>query len=825
MKTFIYSCIASVLFTMCFLYLPNKLQIDGGKITSELNKENRDFPEDRLMKNKMFSEKEFPYAYYKKLLLTEFSNYHSSRKNSKNSFALNWQLEGPKNIGGRVMATVVNKKNQNVILIGTAAGGIFKTKDGGLNWYPVFDNNAFLSISDLCYDPSDTNVIYAGTGDKVSTLHSTLGNGIYKSVDGGETWNSFGLSEAYAISKIIVHPTNSAIIYANIYGIGDLKNGIYKTINNGQTWGRIFGNDSTVRTYDLEMFTQNPNILYTASIDHNYRHEIFKSLDGGNTWSLIFNGVNQGIGLVGKMGIAISEQNPNKIYLSVTKPGNIGYEKIFASQNGGLNWFSSPATGLQPNVFSNLVFYFEQIFVNPYNQNHVMIGGVDFPESINGGSSFSNLHNNYHVDIHNVCFIDSINYLVSTDGGVYKMTLGLTAAKKIDDIPNTQFYRVNYNMNNPTKYVGGTQDNGTVIGNSTTINSWKQLWGGDGFTCQFPRNNSAYFYAESQYGNIYYIDTINQLVSPVNIPNTEKRNWDAPYLISKYSNDVMYSGTTEMYEGDAKIPNSIEWRSISPTLSDGYFGISSIDEGLSQGKLVVGTSEGNVWKRDIGSTTWQKIKGSDLNSNYISSVKYSPNINSNIYYSTNSYSLFDKLQHIYKSIDEGATWANISTNLPNFGINDIYIWNGNENIIFIANDIGVYYTLNGGNSWDRLGTNMPFIPVLDIDYNPVLNRLFVGTYARGIQSIDITNIVKSEVAIQNNYSINLYPNPAADILNINTHVSSVIEKKSIYGIKGQLVYQDSSINKSIDISTLQKGYYLLVINSNGNKIAKKFVKE
>ncbi len=845
MKTFLFASVTSACIVFSF-FIFHPVTKTTPSVLLSAEKENKFAPNDYFAESRMYPEKEFPANYYKSIAIAEANAYFSNIALSKSLSTNSWQVEGPHNIGGRIMAIAVNKTNPNTMLLGAAAGGIFKTKNGGTSWYPVFDNGPFLSISDLVYDPNDTSVIYAATGDKSTTFYSYLGNGIYKSVDGGESWNYLGLNQVSIVSKIIVHPNNTNILYAGVQGnywSKDLDRGVYKSIDAGLNWIKVLATDSTTGISDIEIDSQNPNILYAVSFTR-YRTpaitslggpdtKVYKTIDNGNTWSTIFDGSNIGVTNLGKMGIAISKQNPNKLYLSKTEGGG-NNEQLFSSLNAGSTWNLLPANGAG-NTFGGFSWYFDQVYVNPFNDNHVVLTGVDMYESIDGGNNFTVagspwFNYDFHADKHDVHFLNATNYIVSTDGGTYKLSVGSSTVQRIDLIPITQFYRVSSNVNSPNDYFGGAQDNGSTGGNLSNIDNWPRLYGGDGFTMQFPQFSSNYFYATSQNGNMAYVDTTAFTFTSIlnGIGSADKRNWDFPYMISKFSDDVMYCGTDKIYEGDATVPDQVQWDSISGDLTKNITSrissIRAIDEGLQPGRLMTGTGDGNVWKRDNNLAGWQNITGT-LPNRTITSVKFSPNINSNLYVAHSGYKFNEYIPHLHRSIDNGVTWTDISSNLPNFGINDIYIWSGNENIIFIANDIGVYYTTNSGVAWSRLGNNMPFFPVYDIHFNTATNKFFAGTFARSIQTIDISSITGLErIKLPNDYSVQLFPNPVGDNLNIITNLK-VVRNKRIYNMKGEFVLESNASQNNMDVSNLQKGYYYLVLTTaQSERIIKKFAK-
>jgi hypothetical protein len=840
MKTFIPSTILALFISGFIVFDFNST---GGKF--QINKEDSKFaPDEAFISSRIYPATDFSANAYKDVLLEEVNKAKVTSSTAKSLSSGTWQVEGPHNIGGRIMAVAVNKLNQNTMLIGAAAGGIFKTKDGGINWYAVFDNAPYLSISDITYDPTDTNVVYVATGDKSTSFYSYLGDGIYKSVDGGETWGYLGLNQVSIVSKILVNPNNSSILYASAQGnywTKDLNRGLYKSIDGGLNWNKILATDSTTGICDIEMDALNPNTIYAVSFTR-YRTpfvtqlggpacKVYKSTNGGANWSIIFDEVSQGLSNIGKMGLALSEQNSNKLFLSVTIGGGVS-EQLYSSTNGGTTWNTLPATGIG-QAFGGFSWYFDQIYVNPFNDNNIILTGVNLYESTDGGNTFTVggspwFFYDFHADKHDLKFINATQYIATTDGGTYKLTLGDSIVQRLDYIPITQLYRVTSDPYQPNFYFGGAQDNGGMGGNASNINNWPRLAGGDGFTMQFPQFDSTYFYYTSQNGNMIHIDKITFNTTSIlnGINQSERKNWDFPYMISKYNDALMYCGTDKIYEGDATIPDQVQWTAISPNITKNTNSnastIRSIDEGLFQGRLVTGTGDGNVYFRSNTFSAWQNIT-STLPNRTVTCVKFSPNVNSNIYVSQSGYKYNEYIPHLHRSTDNGVTWQDMSSNLPNVGINDIYVWDGNENIIFIANDLGVYFTTNAGASWQRLGSNMPLIPVYDIDFNNNTNRLFAGTFARSIQSIDVSSIISSTSEIKDNgISIRFYPNPTKSILNIDTKKWR-LDKVEIYDLKSQLVLSDT--RNDINLESLKAGYYYAIAYCAGQKYVQKIIKE
>lgn len=829
--------------TICY-FLPaiyNQLSLQNKEQENEI--ENIEAPYEYFSQIRSFPDSVFDYKAYSEILTQEQKIVSANRA----SLSGNWQFEGPTNIGGRITAFKIHPTNSNIMLAGCPGGGLFRTTDAGATWSPVFDTQSHLSVGCLAFNPGNPNVVYAGTGDPDMPQSCLVGNGIYRSLDGGLTWSSFALTNHGVITQILVNPTNTLMIYASSMGTPMVRNntrGVYKSTDGGVTWTQVLFINNETGVSDLVMDFTNPNIIYAAgfsrirtnteSLGFSMATRIYKTTNGGTSWSIINNGLPNT--KLSRYGICMSKQNPNKLYVSVCD-STYNLENIYVTNNGGASFTVCPGSSAASTNLGGFGWYFGKIEVSPNNDNVVFTMGIEHYKSTDGGLSF-NLNQppwwtySPHADIHGIQFKSPTNYIIATDGGLFETNDDGINFSRVDDIPNTQFYRVNYNPFALAEYAGGAQDNGTNIGGlASGLGNWFREFGGDGFQPRFDFNNSTIRYTETQNGNLWVStdggSTYNSFDGTLN--SSDRRNWDMPYVFGGGTNTaVMYTGTYRVHKTTS---NPIDnWVPISPDLTDGiiyaprFHNISAIDNsGLNANHIYAGTSDGNVWRSLNGGATWDSLQMT-LPYRYVTSIHPSPNITNNVYVTHSGYRYNQYIPHIHKSTNNGTIWTDISGNLPQAGINDVLIVNGNENILFVANDLGVYYTINGGVSWNRLGTNMPLIVVADLEYNPNTKQLIAGTYARGIFTYDITGLLstvgKNEL-YKNTFQLNLYPSPASSTLNVTgADEDTFIQLTDLNG--KVLVKQKETL---FDVNVLPSGIYFIKANIIGKSQVKQFVKQ
>lgn len=765
---------------------------------------------------------------------------------SSNTYPASWTTQGPGNIGGRINCIAVHPADTNIMFAGNAAGGIFRTTDSGVNWLPVFDDHSYLAIGTIVFEPGNPNTIYVGTGDPNIGGYMFVGDGVYKSTDGGDTWINIGLNDQGIVSKIIIHPANPNIIYVGTMGLPFLRNndrGLYKTIDGGQTWNHILFISDDAGIIDMVMDHSNPQIIYAAGwnrIRNNQESlvsgpaaKIYKTTDGGATWNILTSILPQAD--MSRIGLAMSATNSNILYAQYVDT-NYDLEGIYKTTDGGNTWTSVPISTLHPNAMGGFGWYFGKIRVSPYNDNELHVLGVDLHKTTDGGNNWYEAtppwwQYDVHADKHDLVYTGPGTYILTTDGGIYKTNDGGNTWTDIENIANTQFYRVAMNPHQPGVYWGGTQDNGTTSGNVSGINNWERIFGGDGFQPVFHPTNPNLYYVETQNGNLWYTDDGggtyyhgNDGIDPI-----DRRNWDMPVIMSATDPDIMYTGTYRIYQN---ISSSFPfWIDISPDLTDGivfaprFHNITTIAESpVNSNYLYAGTSDGNVWRSLNGGGTWVDIT-STLPDRYVTSIKTSPSNPATVYVSHSGYKSFENIPHIHKSMDNGSTWIDISGNLPQLAINSIMIYPANENFIFVATDGGVYGTIDGGTNWSRVGLNMPVIPVYDLTYDQPNNRLVAGTFARSIMTYPVDSIVTSVNNISSAIHVGVYPNPTTKILNINSNENH--ENVFIFNSVGGIV-KELKLKKGINpvaVQNLKTGVYFVSGTGDEGRFKVKFVKK
>lgn len=772
-------------------------------------------------------------------------------KDSRAATAGSWTLEGPTNIGGRINTIAVDPLNNDIIYVGAAAGGIFKTTDGGDNWLPIADDLAYLAISDITIDPNLNTTIYAGTGDLNITGTPHIGNGVYKSIDGGNSWTHKGLADECIISRIIVDPSDSQVVYAAAMGKPFIRNnarGLYKSTDGGDIWAQILFLSVETGVIDMVMDPFNSNVLYCSGWDRIRTNEeslitgdgarIWKTADGGSNWTQLTGGLPQ-IEL-SRIGLAISQQTPDLVFATVVDT-TFEIESIYRSTDAGTTWSPLVTVGLDPNALGGFGWYFGQVRVSPFDDDELSILGVELHSSFDGGTFWSQTVPDWwmyevHADCHDMLYLDANSILLATDGGLYRTDNGMGDWVDIEDLPNTQFYRIAIDPHQPGVYAGGAQDNGTSSGNAANINNWPREYGGDGFSTIYHPFDEDLRYYETQNGGLIYDDGFAQNFT-TGIDSEDRTNWDSPFIMSSADPDVMYTGTYRVYRNSNAPYGS--WSPISNDLTDGvifsdmFHTISAIAEApTNAAQLYAGTTDGNVWRTLDGGNNWTNVTG-NLPDRYVTTVKGSPDSDNVVYVTHSGYKYNDFIPHVHRSTDNGTNWTDISGNLPQMSVNDIHVYpNSMDSVLFVATDAGVYATTDGGNNWGRVGNDMPLIPVFDIDLDLINDKLIAGTFARSIQSFPIDSIVSDLITSAPANStkdvvLNVYPNPCSDRLNIDFPIGFISADLLVMDIKGKVVTRQSDLrlSSSVSVSDLSDGIYIAKLSDkNGGIRISRFLK-
>jgi photosystem II stability/assembly factor-like uncharacterized protein len=721
-------------------------------------------------------------------------------------FDENWILRGPNKIGARVNVIKPDPKNNQIVYLGFSSGGLWKTLDGGQTWNAIFDNFPWLAIADVNIDPINSKIIYVATGDPNISGYPFVGDGVYKSVDGGQTWKNIGPAGTQVISKILINPVNTYILYASSMGLPfqrDKQRGIYKSINGGITWEKIWHVADDTGIIDIILDPFNANVIYAASWPRvrNNRESllsgvnasIFKSVDGGNSWIKSDNGLK--FGPKGRIGLVASKLTPNLLF-SIVIGENNEWEGFYKSVNGGTTWVNlltnKGSNSLPDNAMGGFGWYFGKIEINPKNDQDLFILGVDLWRSKDGGATWFLgappwYENNVHADKHDLVFLNETNLLLASDGGVYQSKDNGQSWIDYEEVPATQFYRIASNPHKPDAYYGGAQDHGTLKGENPQ--NWVRLYGGDGFQQVFDPNNDNIFYTLTQNGNI--LVTTNKGLSFIaamnGIDKSEPVAWDAPLIRSSFNANTLYTGTSRVYKNTEGA--NAYWKAISNDLTDGniygarFHNITTIHESTKLSALVyAGTSDANCWRYDPETNIWTNISNG-LPQRYITSVQASPTFTDNVYVTLSGYKDNDWQSHIFLSKEKGDKWRSIKGDLPYISINDLVIIpNHSDSLLFIATDAGVYGSINGGLNWHKLGKNLPMVAVYDLHYVPEKMELIAGTFGRSIHTYKLTTLLEKKYSltvsptnlsipsIGGNFSLNIVSNTQWSIYNANSFI-------------------------------------------------------
>lgn len=810
-----------------FLWFPSLTNDASTRQAEELPKQ----PNDWFFRQRAFPKNAIDVQAWRKALQTA-QNLRQSRKNLQAS----WQDEGPYNIGGRITTVAVHPGSPETVFIGAANGGVWRSSDRGLNWQPVFDNVAGTqSIGALAIAPSDNNIIFAGTGEANISADSYPGTGIYKSLDGGDSWTFSGLPESHHIGRIAIHPMNSQEIFVAVSGVLFGKNdqrGIYRSQDGGSSWSRVlFVSDST-SAIDVAINPVSPTTIFAAMWERIRRPEsriagglttgLYRSDDGGNTWNPVGGGLPAPSTTNGRIGIAIAPSNPEIMYVSYAD--HPGYFKgLYKSTNGGLNW-TQTNDGTLANLYSSFGWYFGNLAVSPTNPNTVYALGVPLYKTTNGGSSWFSSDGNMHVD-HHAIWINPNNdqeLYVGNDGGFYYSQNGGSSYSHRNSLPITQFYAGTVDANNSLRQYGGTQDNGTVRTNTGGNSNWSNILGGDGFYVVIDDNNGSIIYAESQWGNLNKStnggSTFNYIA-----PGSIRSNWMTPVALDPSNSNRLYYGGEAVYRSNNA---GSSWNVISPDLSNGPYSQNSFGtittlspSPLNSQVIAAGTDDSNVWVTNDDGATWNKVSDA-LPQRWVTRVTTSPFDQNEILVSFSGFRIGQYEGHVYRSIDLGSTWVDISSNLPAAPVQDVIFDPLAAGTLYAGTDLGVFITTNNGASWQFLGDNLPLAGVMDLYLHESDRRLFAFTHGRGLYSLDLNDLTAinqpAEIIVDNLQLVSIYPNPFNPATRIDFRVKQGLEVEIIvFDVLGRPV-------RGLAKSTYASGSHSITWdgrNDNGRQVA------
>ena len=796
--------------------------------------------EEKLPADFMFEQRAYPTGIIKTDAYKEALVWKKAQPSYQRSGGAQWTFRGPVNIGGRITDIEIPTTEAQTYYVGAASGGIFKTTDGGNNWDAIFDEQEMLSIGDIEISRNNNDFVWVGTGEPNPGGGSLAyeGDGVYKSEDGGATWESKGLPNIGSVGKILIDPNDDNTVFVAAMGAlfsNGSNRGVYRTTDGGSTWEqKLFVSDST-GVIDMAIHPSNGNIVYAATWERirrpSYRQYggetsgLYRSTDGGENWQELTNGLPSAPSQKGRISINIARSNPNVLYARYCDAnGNI--QGVYRTSDGGDNW-----TQVNSSQLTNIGFHwwFRGIFVDPSDENTIY--NVDFivEKSTDGGNNWFTSFPNVHVDQHAMAFNESVNneVLLGNDGGFYKSNNDGSTWTKDETLPITQFYRFHVDAQNSNKIYGGTQDNSTMRTVTGGLNDWEIIWGGDGFQPLVDPTNTNVIYALSQRGNLVKSvnngQTFNTAMIGINF--SEPKNWDTPIAFDPANSQTLYYGSNRVYRST----NAASfWNAISPDLTNGpYTGnntfgtLTSIDiSELNSNVIYAGTDDGNVWVTLNGGVDWIDIS-SGLPDRWVTKVLASRIDPSVVYVTYSGYRFGEPVGHVYRSTNYGTDWTDISTSLPDIPVNDIV--QDENGTLYIATDVGVMASATGGIVWEIVGSGMPSLVVTDMHIDENLDLLFAATYGRSAYAVDISeiildngNILKSEFAIA--------PNPADSEFRIVPGMDGPYEFR-IFDINGREIRSENvdSGTITINVSDLRAGLYLVSVIQNGQKLTRKLI--
>jgi len=683
-----------------------------------------------------------------------------------------WSFAGPDNIGGRITDIESPAGSPSTIYIGASTGGVMKTTDLGATWTNLFTGVPCVSVGDIAIDPNNDQVIYCGTGEANSSSFSFLGNGMYKSTDAGTTWQHIGLSNSAYIGRVLVDYSNSQRLFVaacgNLFTTNDQR-GVYRSEDGGLNWQRMLYLTDSTSAIDLVQHPTNPQILYASMWERVrglvYRRSfgntsgIWKSTDGGTTWNEMINGLPKGSN-VGRIGIAIAKSNPDILYAFYDLDNT--EVAVYKSLNGGQSW-TRTNDGALYGMNSNFGWYFGQVRVDPLNPDRVFVMGVNLFRTDNGGSSWTDLSfNDIHVDHHAMIFDEANNSIIEgNDGGLYRSQNNGNNWTKFYNLPLTQFYAIDVDNLLPQRIYGGTQDNNTIRTLTGGTSDWSAILGGDGMYTLVDYTNSNTIYAEYQWGNLYRSDdggsNMNYIAGPMSF---DRVSWSAPLAMHPQNPSILYFGTYRVWKSTNK-GNS--WQAVSNDLTAGinqyFYTITTIAiSTLNPSIVVAGTGDGKVHVSTNDGQTWQNITAG-LPNRWITKVATDPFDSQTIYATISGFRWDEPLPHVFKSVNLGSTWTDISGNLPEFPVNDIALDPNLPGKILVATDAGVYGTVDGGSGWFWIWDGLPAVPVYALKIHAPSRTIVAGTYGLSCYKASLDELFTGISAPGKSSAVQLAANP------------------------------------------------------------------
>jgi len=734
---------------------------------------------------------------------------HEQMRENSSFQELHWQFIGPTNISGRCTdVEALGPKGQNyTIWVATASSGVWKSINEGVTFEPVFEHQGTSTIGDLAVTPSNPEVVWVGTGEANIFRSSNPGCGVWKTTDGGESWEHMGLEETFTISRILVHPEDPDIVYVAASGHEWTQNqerGLYKTTDGGQSWEKILYKGPESGVNDLVMDPRDPEVLYATTwqrtrlkwhdprtYEHHKNNGIWKSTNGGKNWKQLDEGLPPSK-YMGRTGIDVARSNPDVVYAFVddyevafkaeegeldsygrAKKDVIKGATLYRSDNAGESW--QQVSGLTEETKKYMSghsgtygWVFGQMRVDPNDENRVYTLGLWINISTDGGATFEPDRGKIHMDQHGMWIDpDNSNYILAAhDGGIsVSYDKGENWRNFIKELPLAQFYNVEYDMNEPFRVYGSIQDHHSFYSevnlsrgrDKVRPTEWDYTLGAEGSTHVVDTRDNNSIFASLFYGKLARATVENypedmEFVLPTTFPEEDefRGQWVAPTILSVHNPDIVFHGVQYVLKSTDR---GGTWKKISPDLTYNdsekqgdisYQTISALEESIFNSDLLyAGTDDGRLWRTKNGGINWEDIRTGPLPERWISRIVASEHDFGTVYVTQTGRRDDDAAVYLWRSTDFGDTWEDISANIPAGPVNVIREDPKEKNILYLGTDVGVYVSKNAGESWEVLG-DLPCTYVHDLAIHPRENMIIIATHGRGMFVLDADPVNKKE---------------------------------------------------------------------------------
>ena len=702
---------------------------------------------------------------------------------------LEWRSIGPAEMGGRTVDIAAIPGDPSTVYFATASGGLWRTTNQGVTWASIFESGGTLSLGAVTLAPSDRNVVYLGTGENNPRNSASIGDGVYRSTNGGDDWTRVGLEATERVARIRVHPTDPDLVYVAALGHAwgpNEERGVFRSTDGGGTWDKVLYMDENTGAADLALDPGNPRILYAAMYDYRRRpydfrsggpgSGLYRSTDSGSTWTRLTDpALDNGLptGILGRMGIAVAASDPEIVYALIESEED---GVLWKSEDRGESW----AVVSEEESINSRPFYYSDLRVDPTNANRLYAVSGRLSVSEDGGRTWERIASNIHGD-HQSFWIDPEDpdrLIDGNDGGFHFSYDGGMTWEFNNRVPLAQFYQITADMRDSYTVCGGLQDNDSWCGPSRTqtvagslVNYWTESIGpGDGMYVQIDPRDPDVLYANSQGGNLFKVDRRTgeaRSIQPYPVSrggaaagdHPYRFNWNSPIHMSPHDPETVYFGGNVVFQTR---DGGETWQEISPdltrtepeklgtsggeitpdnTTAETHATIYTIAESpVEAGVIWVGTDDGNLHVTRDGGTSWHNVVTNvpDIpDGSWVSRVEPSRAAAGRAYVTFDRHRDDDMRPWVFRTDDYGESWLNVVGDLPSLGYAHVVREDPlNPNVIYVGTELGIFGSWSRGERWLDLRLGLPKVAVRDIYIHPRDNDLIIGTHGRSVFILD-----------------------------------------------------------------------------------------